>query len=148
MRSSDILVDDHLLLLILLGSEPSGLRPHPGRLFTTGLWYHRLGRALSDRTVTGAMSRLLGSAAPAVGAKAVRAAADLPRSIGLVSLRSLGWPMARLVADGARLNLLSLEALAAAEHLEADICLATADENRPLVTAAQERQVGIRMVET
>ena len=48
--------------------------------------------------------------------------------------------MARRVDDGVGLNLMSLEALAAAEHLEAELCLAAADENPPLLTAARTRR--------
>jgi len=45
----DIIIDDHLLLAVLLNEEPANLR-HPGeQVFTTGLWYHRLCRALVVR---------------------------------------------------------------------------------------------------
>ena len=70
----------------------------------------------------------------------------LPDSIDLVSLRELAWPMARLVDDGVRLNLMSLEALAAAEYLAAELCLAVADENPPLLAAAQARTIGISLL--
>jgi len=58
--STELLVDDHLLLRVLLDDEPPDLRPKPAGLHTTGLWYHRLCRALADRTVVGALSRSLG----------------------------------------------------------------------------------------
>jgi hypothetical protein len=54
--------------------------------------------------------------------------------------------MAQLLEQGVRLNLLSLEALATAEHLGAEICLATADENPPLLAAAAARGVRTRLV--
>ncbi len=108
MNSGDVIVDDHLLLKVLLDDEPSALRPASGRLFTTGLWYHRLCRALADRTVRGAMSRSLGDAAPQFAAGAITAVTTLPESIGLASLRELSWPMAELGAGGARLNLMTL----------------------------------------
>jgi hypothetical protein len=144
--SSGLVVDDHLLLRILLGDEPPGLRPRGGQVFTTGLWYHRLCRALADPTVTGTMSRSLGNADPGLGAAAVRGVTALPDTIGLTSLRELAWPMAQLIDDGVRLNLMSLEALAAAERLDASICLAEADENRPLLGAAGQRGVPIRLI--
>lgn len=56
------------------------------------------------------------------------------------------WPMARLVTGGIRLDLLALEALAAAGHLGAELCLAPADENRPLLRAAASRGVPSRLV--
>ena len=54
--------------------------------------------------------------------------------------------MAELVHAGARLNLLSLEALAAARHLSAEICLADEDDNEPLRAAGSAFDVIIRSV--
>lgn len=141
-----MVIDDHLLVRILLGDEPPDLRPRGAALSTTGLWYHRLCRALADRTVTGAMSRSLGMVDDRIAGAAVSAVIELPDWIGLTSLRTLGWPMAALLANGVRLNLLSLEALASAEHLGAEICLAAADHNPPLREAAAQRDVSVRLV--
>lgn len=139
-------VDDHLLLRILLSDEPQELRPDGGRVFTTGLWYHRLCRSIGDRSVLGVFSRALGRVDPPVAAAAIEAVTRLPDSIDLLSLRELAWPMARLIDDGVRLNLMSLEALAAAEHLEAELCLAVADENPPLLAAARTRTTAVRLL--
>jgi hypothetical protein len=146
VREERFVVDDHLLLRILLDDEPRELRPGGGRVFSTGLWYHRLCRSVGDRSVAGTFSRSLGLADPGVAAAAIEAVTRLPVSIDLLSLRELAWPMARLVDDGVRLNLMSLEALAAAEHLEAELCLAVADENPPLLTAARTRTTTVRLV--
>ncbi len=143
----DVVVDDHLLVRILLDDEPTDLRPAGGRILTTGLWYHRLCRAVAVQAVTKTLSRSLGSADPELGAAATRAVVDLPHTIGVLSLRDLAWPMAGLLADGVRLNLLSLEALAAAEHAAADLCLAPADDNRPLRSAADARGTRCRIVD-
>ncbi len=140
-------MDDHLLLQVLLKREPVELRPRGGQLFTTGLWYHRLCRALASPAVTGALSRRLRRADPVVASSAVRAAIALPDTIGLYSLRELSWPMARLLHAGMRLNLLSLEALAAAERQDAELCLATADGNPRLVEAASARNRPVRLIE-
>lgn len=142
----DVVVDDHLLLRVLLGDEPATLRPPGARIFTTGLWYHRLCRAVAHGAVTGAMTRLLGRTEPSVAAAVVRAVTGLPDHLGLLSLRDLSWPMARLLADGVALNLLSLEALAAAGHLGAELCLARTDDNRPLLRAAASRDVPARLL--
>ena len=147
MRNKLLVVDDHLLLRILLDDEPGDLRPGGGRVFTTGLWYHRLCRSLGDRAVAGTFSRALGRAEPGVAAAAIEALTRLPDWIDLLSLRELAWPMARLIHDGVRLNLMSLEALAAAEHLDAELCLAVADENPPLVEAAQTRTTAVRLLD-
>jgi hypothetical protein len=114
---------------------------------TTGLWYHRLCRALSNTSVTGSLSRSLGRADAVIAASAVRAATALPETIGLVSLRELAWPMADSLATGVRLNLMSLEALVAAEHLDAEICLASVDDNPSLIEAAAARNVATRLID-
>jgi hypothetical protein len=142
----DVIVDDHLLLQILLSEEPPNFRVPGARIFTTGLWYHRLCRAVSSNEVTGAMSRRLGRADLVVAAAAARAITTLPETIGLLSLRELAWPMAQLLQDGVRLNLMSLEALAAAEGQDAELCLATADENPHLLDAAASRGTPARLV--
>jgi len=78
---------------------------------------------------------------------ALRAAlVQLPADIGTVSLRHLAWPMAQVLADGHRLGLVSLEALAAAEEVGATICLATLDDNRALAAAAEARGIAVRQV--
>ena len=147
MKDNRYVVDDHLLLRILLDDEPEALRPDGGRVFTTGLWYHRLCRSVGDREVVGVFSRAIGGASPSVAARAIAAITQLPDLIDLISLRELAWPMARLVDDGVRLNLMSLEALAAAEHLEAELCIAVTDMNPPLLAAAQTRATTVRLLE-
>lgn len=143
---SVVLIDDHLLLRILLDDEPPDLRLPGTAIATTGLWYHRLCRALSDKSVVGSMSRRLGLVHDDVAAGVLAAVVELPETVELVSLRTLGWPMAELVHGGARLDLLSREALAAARHLVAEICLAEHDDNNPLRTAATDFDVPVRSV--
>ena len=132
---------------MLLDDEPTALRPRGARVVTTGLWYHRLCRAVSNPAVGGALSRRIGRADPSVGAAALGAVTALPDAVGLLSLRELAWPMARLLDDGVRLNLLSLEALAAAEHLGAELCLAVVDENPQLLAAARSRGTPTRLID-
>jgi hypothetical protein len=143
----DVIVDDHLLLRILLDEEPRELRLPGASVYTTGLWYHRLCRAVSNPLVTGVMSRSLGRVVPGVAASAVRSITSLPESVGLLSLRQLAWPMARLLDEGVRLDLMSLEALASAEHLGAELCLAVIDENPQLIGAAVARGVNARLID-
>ena len=120
-------------------------RPLPP-MATTGLWYHRLCRALADEKLIGSISKQLGDVEDAVAAAVLGTVIDLPDAIELISLRTLGWPMGELVHTGARLNLLSLEALAAARQLSADVCLAEVDDNAPLRSAAAEFGVTVRTV--
>lgn len=92
------------------------------------------------------MSRRLGSVEAAVAADVLGAVVALPDTVELVSLRTLAWPMGELIHAGARLNLLSLEALAAARHLSADVCLAEADDNAPLRAVATDFDIAVRTV--
>lgn len=142
-----VLLDDHLLLRVLLHDEPPSLRPQGATLATTGLWYHRLCRALANETVVGSISRRLGMVGDTVASNVIGAVIALPDEVRLVSLRSLGWPMAELVHAGARLNLLSLEAVTAARHLAADIVLAEADDNAPLRQVARSSGIRVRTVD-
>jgi hypothetical protein len=54
--------------------------------------------------------------------------------------------MAQLLEEGVRLNLLSLEALAAANHQGAELCLAEADENPQLLDSAAARGTPARLI--
>lgn len=143
---SVVLIDDHLLLRVLLGEEPPTLRPSGAAIATTGLWYHRLCRALADEKVIGSISRQLGAVEDDVAAAVLGTVIDLPDTIELISLRTLSWPMGKLVHSGARLNLLSLEALAAARQLSAEVCLADVDDNPPLRSAAEALGITVRTV--
>ena len=93
------------------------------------------------------MSRQLSGLAPAAASAAIESVVTLPDDIELLSLRALAWPMAELLSGGLRLNLLSLEAIAAAQAIDAHICLATADRNDALTDAAQALGLTVRTVE-
>lgn len=141
-----ILIDDHLLLRVLLGNEPLAVRAGD-RVATTGLWYHRLCRALSNDAIAGSLSRQLGGVDEHVAASVIDAVTELPTHVDVLSLRTLGWPMAQLVASGHRLNLLALEAIAAAKRLSAEIWLSPASADSPLRSAAEREAVPVRIVD-
>jgi hypothetical protein len=143
-----LVIDDHLLLRVLLRDEPPDLRPHRARLFSTGLCYHRLCRALRRPEATGTLSRQLGTADPDLAAAVLASVTSLPEDVGLLSLRELAWPMAQLVDGGIRLDLLSLEALAAAKLVGCILCVALVDGNPPLLEAAAQLHVSTRIVRT
>lgn len=92
------------------------------------------------------MSRRLGGLTASAAAEVITTVIRLPPSIELVSLRALGWEMAKLLTRGLRLNLLSLEAIASARYLDAEICLANTDPNHPLVEAARNIGLPLRFV--
>jgi hypothetical protein len=128
------LVDDQRLGAILRGDP----LPNPdAAVFTTGYWYVRLCRAVL--TATAQAGKLSG---PFVGlpeparSRAIGALLALPETIGLVSLRDLGPSIGRLRSRH-QLNILGMEALAAAIHLEAQVLLSV---NSPKLEAALEAE--------
>lgn len=89
-------------------------------MFTTGLWYVRLCQAvLSTDERTGVLSAPFVALPEPLRARAIRAVLALPDEIGLVSFRELGPTVGQLRARH-RLNLLGMEALAAAVHLSSE----------------------------
>jgi hypothetical protein len=134
------LVDDQRLSAILRGYSP----PDPSSaVATTGCWYLRLCQAVLDADErTGALSRPFAVLPPAERASALRTVLDLPADITLVSLRDLAPLMAELRRRHP-LNLLSLEALAAAVHLDADVVLSTASPRLQVALAAEGRSVTV-----
>jgi hypothetical protein len=124
------LVDDQLLGAVLRG-EPA---PDPDAgVFTTGYWYVRLCQAvLTASTQPGKLSGPFLDLPESIRSRAVDALLALPDSIGLVSLRDLGPIIGRLRSRH-QLNVLGMEALAAAVHLRAHVRLSA---NSPKLEAA------------
>ena len=115
------LVDDQLLGRVLRGSQPRALRR--ATVFTTGYWYVRLCQAvLGAAQRPGVLSGPFAELPDELRERAVAAVVELPDAIGLVSLRELGPVIGRLRARHA-LNVLGMEALAAATYLAADVYL-------------------------
>lgn len=118
-----LLVDDQQLSAAL-GGEQLVVGPLASdTVCTTGLWYVRLCQA-----VVGAVERNGASSTPfdrlpgPLRREALARLLSLPDEIELVSLRELGPVTARLRRRH-RLNLIGLEALAAAVHLHAHVVL-------------------------
>ncbi len=145
MTVRPVLIDDHLLARVLVDDPPEHLGLAERTVATSGLWLHRLGRAVMASPVVGSLSRRL-SVDATIGTRLAASAAILPPEVDLISLRDLAWPMAQILADGERLNLLSLEALAAAEHLGAEMWLGVDDQNPPLIDAAARRGVTVKLI--
>jgi hypothetical protein len=114
------LLDDQLLGRVLRGDDP----PRPDiEIYTTGYWYVRLCQAvLSGSERAGILSGPFASLPHDVRARAIERLLELPASIGLLSLRELGPLIAQLRARH-DLNILAMEALAAASRLEAEVFL-------------------------
>ena len=135
------LVDDQLLSTILRG----GRRPRPrAEVYTTGLWYVRLCQAVLAATErTGTLSKPFHSLPTARREHAMQALLELPDNIGLLSLRDLAPRIGQLRARH-DLNLLSVEALAAALHLDATVFLSTTSPRLEAALAAEGISVTVR----
>ena len=114
------LVDDQLLSRILRGTPP----PDPdAELFTTGYWYVRLCQAvLGAAERTGVLSGPFARLPQAQRERATQTLIELPESIGLLSLRELAPTIGQL-RQRHDLNILGMEALAAATQLQAHVYL-------------------------
>jgi hypothetical protein len=128
-----VLVDDQALSRIFRGDLVVS-----DRVYTTGLWYVRLCQAVvaANRPSTGQLSAPIAALPEPARAAAIAAVLALPDHIGLLSLRELGPTIATL-RERHQLNLLSIEALAAAKRLSATVLLTTAS---PRLEAALEQE--------
>ncbi len=142
-----VVIDDHLLMACLALNEPPVVRRarRRGRLYTSGYWYHRLCRALGATRTAGALSSRLAGFPAEDAPRLLASCRHLPEAVRLVSLRDLSWPMAELLREH-RLNLLQLEALAAAQLLGATICVWEGDQSAHLAAAAEEVGVPVMAV--
>ena len=134
------LVDDRVLAGLLQGEAP----PESGQpVYTTGCWYVRLCQAALSSTVSGTLSGSFAELPPKLIPRALHSLLELPEDIGLVSLRTLATLIGRLRSRHRQLNLLSVEALAAALHLNADVYLLTPSPPLQHALAAEGRRVVI-----
>lgn len=131
------LVDDRVLSGLLRGGAPP--RPQEA-VYTTGCWYVRLCQAALSSPVSGALSGPFTELPPRLLPQALQTLLELPDEIGLVSLRTLAPLIGRLRTRHRQLNLLSVEALAAALHLNADVYLLTPSPPLQEALSAEGRQ--------
>lgn len=120
-----LLVDDQLLSLVLRGEQLPATLEAGGAIFTTGHWYVRLCQAaLGASERSGVLSGPFAALPPGRREQALGALLQLPNEIGLVSLRTLGPVIAHLRSRH-QLNILAMEALAAAVHLDSSVALSS-----------------------
>ena len=116
-----VLIDDQLLGAVLRGQPPRVLASK--ELYTTGYWYVRLCQAvLGAQERAGVLSRPFVELPDELRQRSLAAVLELPADIGLLSLRELGPTIAQLRQHN-QLNILSIEALAAATRLQANVHL-------------------------
>lgn len=138
-----LVVDDQLLSVVLRGESLPGHLDSSGPIFTTGYWYVRLCQAalgVADRP--GALSAPCAALPPDRRERALAALLELPDEIGLISLRVLAPVIAQLRVRH-RLNILSIEAVAAAVHLGATVALSVRSPRLEAALAAEGRAVEI-----
>ncbi len=134
------LVDDQLVGSILRGASPPDPR---AEVYTTGYWYVRLCQAvLASSTRAGSLSGPFLGLPAGTRERAIGALLELPASIGLLSLRNLGPTIGRQRSHH-RLNILGMEALAAATVLEADVYLSAPSPKLQAALQAEGRTVTV-----
>ena len=129
---SRAVLDDHLLRDLLADEVSAGLAQiladcEPA---TTNLYLVRLCRSV----VTAGGGALTGSWPASARRELGRRLVTLPDTVEVVPMRTLAFRMAEL-ADAHRLSTLGAEAAAAAEHLDAPLCVWAGDDG-PRVRAA------------
>ena len=129
------LIDDQLLGAVLRGRTPKPLVSK--ELYTTGYWYVRLCQAvLGAHERAGVLSRPFAELPGALRQRALNAVLELPSDIGLLSLRELAPTIAQL-RQLHQLNILGIEALAAATRLRAQVFLSASS---PLLEGALKHE--------
>lgn len=114
-------IDDQLLGSVLRKTPPRVLRRVD--VFTTGHWYVRLCQAvLGAAERPGVLAGPFADLPSDLQERAIAALIGLPDEVGLVGLRELGPVIGQLRRRHA-LNVLGMEALAAASYLGADVYL-------------------------
>lgn len=134
------LIDDQLLGTLLRGGSPPRQRAD---VFTTGYWYVRLCRAvLGAGKRTGILSAPFAALPDAARDRAIRALVELPDTVGLVSLRELA-PLIGQLRHRHELNILGMEVLAAAIHLQADVFVSAPSPRLQEALEREDRRVEI-----
>lgn len=111
------------------------------RTGTTNLFYARLCRRAAGDHTTG---RFLEDVPAEMQSAIEQRLQLLPTAIVIVPMRELAWPMAQLAASHRGLSLLGAEAVAAAVHLSATLCVRDKNDG-PGIRAAAEAH-GVRYV--
>jgi hypothetical protein len=134
------LIDDQLLGSVLRGIAPPRRRTD---VFTTGYWYVRLCQAvLTSSGGRGVLPAPFANLPDPIRERAIQALLELPAEIGLVSLRELG-PVIGHLRNRHDLNILGMEALAAAVHLQADVYLSAPSPRLEQALSRESRRAEI-----
>jgi len=141
---SHVILDDHLLRDVLVGTTGPALRRLIARreLATTNLYVYRLARS----AVSAGGGALSGRWSAARRRELAEQLSVLPDSIAVLPMRSLAFRMASIAEDH-RVSTLGAEAVAAAEALEAKLAVWDGDDGPRIRAAADATGVQYLTVE-
>jgi hypothetical protein len=140
---SQVVIDDHLLRDVLAADQGRRLTRliTTSELATTNLYYVRLCKSV----VVARGGTLTGSWSPERRRELGRRLLELPDAIVILPMRLIGYRMAEL-AESQRLSTLGAEAVAAAEHLGASLCVWDGDDGPGIREAARSTGVTYRTI--
>ena len=138
-----VILDDHLLRDLLADDAPAGLIELLGAYepATTNLYLYRLSKSVASShggALTGGWST---EHRRSLGAKLL----TLPDNIEIVPLRTIAFRMAEISATR-RLSTLGAESTAAAEHLDAPLCVWSGDDGPGIRAATIELGLDYRTI--
>jgi hypothetical protein len=136
-------LDDHLLRDLLADQYGRSLRQLADKyeLITTNLYYVRLCKSV----VAARGGKLTGRWSAERRRELGRQLLQLPESILILPMRVIGYRVAEL-AESQRVSTLGAEAVAAAEHLGALLCVWDGDDGPGIRTAARSAGVTYRTI--
>ena len=140
---SRVVIDDHLLRDVLAGEHGRELERLAAlsELATTNLYYVRLCKSVVGARGGAITGNWSGDRRRQLGRRLL----ELPDSILIPPMRAIGYRVAEL-AEGERLSTLGAEAVAAAEHLDATLCVWDGDDGPGTRAAARAAGVDYRTV--
>jgi hypothetical protein len=140
---SQVVIDDHLLRDVLAAEQGRRLTRllTTNELVTTNLYYVRLCKSV----VASGGGTLTGGWSPERRRELGRRLVELPESILILPMRLIGFRVAEL-ARSQRLSTLGAEAVAAADHLGASLCVWDGDDGPGIREAARATGVTYRTI--
>ncbi len=137
------ILDDHLVRDLLADdvSEDLGRLLHDHEAATTNLFLYRLCKSV----VSAPGGALTGSWEPEERKALGRRLLTLPENIEIVPIRLLAYRMAE-IADNHRISTLGAEAVAAAERLDATLCVWEGDDGQGIRAATAAIDAGYRTI--
>jgi hypothetical protein len=140
---SQVVIDDHLLRDVLAAEQGRHLARllETNELVTTNLYYVRLCKSV----IAARGGKLTGKWAADRRRELGRRLLDLPASILVLPMQLIGYRVAEL-AERQKISTLGAEAVVAAEHLGASLCVWEGDDGPRMRKAAQATGVSYRAI--